>query len=80
MFNPDSPYSWQVGVFAINDDIDVAAHRYDGQITGYSSMLTRIPERAETVILTSNIGTRQMLLFIHQLQIWRPIRESEAFR
>lgn len=61
LFDVDKPYSWRVGSVPIEDDHPVTVHNYDGQIDGYSSMLTYIVEGQQSIILLSNTGINYQL-------------------
>ncbi|WP_199609589.1 serine hydrolase domain-containing protein [Flocculibacter collagenilyticus] len=56
LFNPESPYSWRVGVVPINQSIQANVHMYDGKIDGYSSMMMRFIDAKHSIILLSNTG------------------------
>jgi CubicO group peptidase (beta-lactamase class C family) len=56
IFNSDEPYGWELGLIPIKENKRVKIQTYNGQIEGYSSMLTRLIDNKHSIILLSNIG------------------------
>ena len=58
LFNPKNHYGWRNELLKI-DGIknEISTVNYDGQIEGYSSMITRFIDDKNTIIILGNIGT-----------------------
>jgi len=61
MFDPQHAYSWRVGKAAISPTLEVNIHSYDGQLDGYSAMMTRFIDDKHSIILLSNTGMSYFL-------------------
>ncbi|PCI64794.1 MAG: hypothetical protein COB37_00440 [Kordiimonadales bacterium] len=57
MFAADSPIGWRVQPLTLPNGKAVSTTNYDGQIDGFSSMLTHFTDSNLTVVLLGNIGT-----------------------
>lgn len=54
LLDPDTPMAWTVGAWPTEDGATMPLHTYNGQLIGYTSMLTQFPDRKGTIIILNN--------------------------
>lgn len=54
MLDPDTPMGWTVGEWPIEDGATMPFYTYNGELIGYTSMLTQFPDRKGTIIILNN--------------------------
>ena len=54
MLAPEAPMAWTVGSWPVEEGGTMPFYTYNGQLIGYTSMLTQFPEVGGTIILLNN--------------------------
>jgi len=54
MFDPIMPMAWTVGTVPLNSGETLSLQTYNGEMIGYTSMITRFPDHRGTVIILNN--------------------------
>tara|TARA_R110001599_G_scaffold45693_1_gene134957 strand:+ start:250 stop:1341 length:1092 start_codon:yes stop_codon:yes gene_type:complete len=54
MWAPEAPMAWTVSNWPTKEGEDMPFHTYNGELIGYTSMLTQFPDTAGTIIILNN--------------------------
>ncbi|MEQ3747195.1 MAG: serine hydrolase domain-containing protein [Henriciella sp.] len=56
LFSSDLPMAWTVGAFPMPDESLVQVRTYNGELIGYNSMITQLPQQDSVIIILNNNG------------------------
>ena len=54
MWAPDTPMAWTVGNWPAEEGVGASFQTYNGELIGYTSMLTQFPDKEGTIIVLNN--------------------------